>query len=71
MASRSTQLKQTAILGKMNWKAITQNPDIDYIKFLMVMEILDYTTEYCYNNPDDTLFSNCYTDDDILKVIEF
>ena len=71
MASRSTQLKQTAILGKMNWKAITQNPDIDYIKFLMVMEILDYTTEYCYNNPDDTLVSNCYTDDDSLKVIEF
>ena len=69
MASRSTQLQQTAILGKLNWKIITENPDIDYIKFLMVMEVLDFATEHCYNHPDDPLFSNCSTDDDILKVI--
>ena len=69
MASRSTQLQQTSILGKLNWKIITENPDIDYIKFLMVMEVLDFATEHCYNHPDDPLFSNCSTDDDILKVI--
>jgi hypothetical protein len=68
MASRSTQLQQTAILGKLNWKIITEKPDIDYIKFLMVMEVLDFATEHCYNHPDDPLFSNCSTDDDILKV---
>ena len=69
MASRSTHHLQTAILGEINWDILTNKPDIEYIKFLMVLEVLDFATDYCFNNPNDELFSNCDTDDDVLKVI--
>jgi hypothetical protein len=68
MASRSTHHLQTAIIGEMDWDIITKKPDIEYIKFLMVLEVLDFATEYTFNNPSDPLFANCDTDDDILKV---
>ena len=71
MASRSTHHLQTAIIGEINWDIITSQPNIEYIKFLMVMEVLDFATSYCLLNPDDTLFSNCNTDDDILNVSTF
>ena len=68
MASRSTHHLQTAIIGNMDWDIVTKKPDIEYIKFLMVLEILDFATEYSFNHPDDSLFAHCETDDDILKV---
>jgi hypothetical protein len=30
--------------------------------------VLDFATEHIFNNPNDSLFANCNTDDDILKV---